>query len=102
MAEWSVDKTREWVLQTLYEKYEEDAQASIKWSVVSAVEATETHPHGDDIIRECRQLAKAGWVDILTEAYGNLFAQVTPTGRAAWEAFLKEKSANPSAALDLE
>lgn len=102
MAEWSVDQTREWVVKTLYEKYMEDEQASIRWSAMTSIEATETHPHSEDIVRECKHLADCGWVEILTQAYGYIFAQMAPAGRDAWEAFLGEKESNSSATLSPE
>lgn len=101
MPKWSVDRTREWVMKTLYATYVEDEHASLRWSIASPLEATETHPHGDDIIRQSRRLAGYGWIEILTEAYGCLFVQMTPAGRDVWEAFLKRKEDDPGAFLPM-
>ncbi len=102
MVDWSADETREWLMRSLYEKYMKDEQASMRWSAASGLEATDSHPHGDDIIRECGQLANLGWIEILTEAYGYLFARMTPEGRVTWETFLGEKESNPSSVLPLQ
>jgi len=99
MAEWSVERTREWMMKTLYEKYVEDERASIRWSATFPLEATASHPHSDDIIRECKQLASFGWIEILTQAYGYVFARLTPAGRKAWETFLEKKGNDQSAVL---
>ena len=97
MAEWSVEQTREWLMRALYEKYMEDEQASMRW--LATLEATESHPHGDDIIRESKQLASYGWVEILTQAYGHIFARMTSIGHETWRAFLEEKENDPAAVL---
>jgi hypothetical protein len=102
MVKWSVDETREWLMRSLYDKYVKDEQASMRWSAASGLEATDSHPHGEDIIRECGQLADLGWVEILTEAYGYLFARMTPAGQGVWETFLREKESDPSAVLPPE
>ena len=99
MAEWSVEQTREWLMKVLYEKYMDDEQASMRWPTTLALEATETHPGGDAIIQESKQLADYGWIEILTQAYGYLFARLTPAGRETWEAFLVKKENNPAADL---
>lgn len=99
MADWSVAKTHEWMMKALYDKYMEDEQSSIRWSIASALEATDIHPHGDDIVRECKRLADRGWVEILTQAYGYIFVRVTDAGRKAYESYIKEKQSDPSAVL---
>ena len=97
MAEWSVEQTREWLMRALYEKYMEDEQASMRW--LAALEATESHPHGDDILRESRQLASYGWIEILTQAYGHIYVRMTSAGSETWKAFLEEKTNDPAAVL---
>jgi|GEM_PF-1890924 len=99
MRDWSVQETREWVLKTLHELYEKDNEASVKWSTAVPLEASEVHPHGDAIISQCREMARLGWVEIMTEAYGNLFARMTSPGQQTWEEFLLAKSSDPDAVL---
>jgi hypothetical protein len=97
MANWSTEQTHEWLMRILHEKYVEDEQASMRWP--ETLEATELHPCGDDIIRESKQLASYGWIEILTQAYGFIFAQMTRVGCETWEAFLGEKENDPAAVL---
>jgi len=97
MAEWSVEKTRAWLMEVLYEKHMEDEQAGMRWS--ETLEATESHPRGDDIVQETKQLASIGWIEILTQAYGYIFARLTPVGCETWEAFLEERKSNPAILL---
>ena len=99
MTEWSVEQTRQWIMKTLYETYIEDEQASARWS--ETVAATESHPGGAELVQECKQLATSGWITILTQAYGYLFAQLTPDGKRTWETFLSAKRGNPLATLPL-
>jgi len=97
MAHWTAEKTQEWVMGILFQKYVEDEHASVSWSEL--LETSPAHPSGEDIVRECHQLATFGVLEILTRAYNNIFVQMTPAGCETWKAFIEERKKNPAAAL---
>jgi len=99
MGDWPATQTHEWLMKTLYAQYVADEQASVRWS--TQLESTGSHPGGEEIARETQQLADVGWVEIMTQAYGNLFVRMTPAGRETWEEFVEQKAANPAASLSL-
>ncbi len=101
MSDWTGEKVREWVLDVLHHNYREDPQNSVRWSMTTAPEATDSHPPGDDIVRACRTLGDCGWVEILTQSHGYIFVRMTSAGRDGWESFLRDREADGAAVLTL-
>jgi len=89
MDAWTGEKTRQWLMKALYEKHVKDIRDSMKWS--TTIEGTDTHPPGELIEQECKTLSDRGWVEILTYAYGFVFAHMASEGCEAWEEFLEKR-----------
>lgn len=77
---WTPEEVRNWILKTLYDIYMDSPTARVSWGIEKIPEATDQHPSGRDIYRECEWLK---WKGLLDADFGvtSVFARITPAGR---------------------
>jgi len=94
-----VKRIREAILGDLYKLWMENTQ--LKRIFGGGEPAEDWEPETPVALRECKQMEWYGWVEIhdQTAAGDRAAVSLTPCGRDVWEAFVKEKERNPSAAL---
>ena len=79
MSKWSPEETRDYILKTLYDVYMDSPTAHVTWDAFS--EATDEHPSGKDIYRECEWLKWKGLIEASFGPTSVSAVRITPAGR---------------------